>query len=100
MHAGSFTDNAVSFDSFSCYFLSLYTGKKTVKLEISSKQNKAGNLKKVKRSLTLSGMEFKLDKLRKELSSCHGTTPHAVLSAQQISVISAQKPNSAEEASS
>ncbi|KAG8634057.1 ATP-dependent DNA helicase Q-like 2 isoform X2 [Manihot esculenta] len=72
-------------------------GKKTVKLEISSKQNKAGNLKKVKRSLTLSGMEFKLDKLRKELSSCHGTTPHAVLSAQQISVISAQKPNSTEE---
>ncbi|XP_020535895.1 ATP-dependent DNA helicase Q-like 2 isoform X2 [Jatropha curcas] len=70
--------------------------RKTVKLEISNKQNKAG-YKSAKRSLTLSGLEFKLDKLRKELSSNHGGLPHSILSAQQMSIISAQKPNSAEE---
>ncbi|KAF2308872.1 hypothetical protein GH714_022416 [Hevea brasiliensis] len=75
-------------------------GKMTVKLEVSSKQNKTGNMKRVKHSVTLSGLEFKLDRLRKELSSGHGTTPHSILSAQQMSMISARKPNSMEEASS
>ncbi|EEF42467.1 ATP-dependent DNA helicase Q-like 2 [Ricinus communis] len=73
-------------------------GRKIVKLEISNKQNKDGKMNKAKRSLMLSGLEFKLDKLRKELSAEHeGILPHSVLSSQQMSMISAQKPNSTEE---
>ncbi|CAK7355948.1 unnamed protein product [Dovyalis caffra] len=77
-------------------------GKKIVKLEISSKQkNRYGNMKSAKRNLTFSGFELKLDELRKELSSSHGGIfPHSVLSRQQMSMISSQKPNSAQEASS
>uniref|UniRef100_A0A5B6YTR0 ATP-dependent DNA helicase n=2 Tax=Davidia involucrata TaxID=16924 RepID=A0A5B6YTR0_DAVIN len=74
-------------------------GKKIVKLEISSGQkNKAGIMKSSKRSITSSGLEFKLDELRKELSSIHGGIfPHSVLSTQQISMLSAQKPKSMEQ---
>ncbi|WCJ20620.1 ATP-dependent DNA helicase Q-like 2 [Euphorbia peplus] len=69
-------------------------GKKTIKLEVSSKQSNPA----AKRSLTLSGLEFKLDNLRKELAADHeGITPHSVLSRQQMSMISAQKPDTTEE---
>ncbi|XP_031393107.1 mediator of RNA polymerase II transcription subunit 34 isoform X2 [Punica granatum] len=74
-------------------------GKRAVKLEILSKQkNVVGNNKSAKRSLTTSGLEFKLDELRKELSSIDGGIfPHSVLSTQQISMISAKRPSSLEE---
>ncbi|KAJ8774262.1 hypothetical protein K2173_009693 [Erythroxylum novogranatense] len=74
-------------------------GKKIVKIEISRKQkNGYGNTRSAKRNLTLSGLEFKLDELRKELSSGQGGLfPHSILSSQQMSMISSQKPNSMEE---
>ncbi|KAF5179179.1 Atp-dependent dna helicase, partial [Thalictrum thalictroides] len=70
--------------------------KKAVHLDILSGQNtKAGNRKASKRSLSLSGLEVKLDELRKELSSIHGGIfPHAVMSTQHISMLSSQKPTS------
>ncbi|KAJ6933302.1 hypothetical protein NC651_008647 [Populus alba x Populus x berolinensis] len=76
-------------------------GKKIVKLEISSKQkNKGDNMKSAKHSLAFSGLELKLDELREKLSSGHGGIfPHSVLSSQQMSMISSQKPSSAQEAS-
>uniref|UniRef100_A0A6M2EDY1 ATP-dependent DNA helicase n=1 Tax=Populus davidiana TaxID=266767 RepID=A0A6M2EDY1_9ROSI len=74
-------------------------GKKIVKLEISSKQkNKGDNMKSAKHSLAFSGLELKLDELRGKLSSGHGGIfPHSVLSSQQMSMISSQKPSSAQE---
>nr|AXY97621.1 RECQ helicase L2 [Populus tomentosa] len=76
-------------------------GKKIVKLEISSKQkNKGDSMKSAKHSLAFSGLELKLDELREKLSSGHGGIfPHSVLSSQQMSMISSQKPSSAQEAS-
>ncbi|KAK7855456.1 mediator of rna polymerase ii transcription subunit 34 [Quercus suber] len=77
------------------------TRKKNVKLEISSGEKNTASLKSAKRNLSSSVLEFKLDELRKEVSAIHGKIfPHSVLSTQQISMISAQKPNSLEQASS
>ncbi|KAM1257738.1 hypothetical protein TB2_036851 [Malus domestica] len=54
-------------------------------------------IRSVKNSRTSSILELKLDELRKELSSDHGGIfQHSALSTQQISMISAQKPNSME----
>ncbi|XP_065627773.1 ATP-dependent DNA helicase Q-like 2 [Quercus suber] len=73
-------------------------GKKNVKLEISSGEKNTASLKSAKRNLSSSVLEFKLDELRKEVSAIHGKIfPHSVLSTQQISMISAQKPNSLEQ---
>ncbi|XP_028795868.1 mediator of RNA polymerase II transcription subunit 34 isoform X2 [Neltuma alba] len=73
-------------------------GKKTVKIEIPNDQRTKAGVRSVKRSLGSSGLEVKLDELRKELSSIHGgILPHSVLSTQQISLISSQKPNSLEQ---
>ncbi|XP_030472084.2 ATP-dependent DNA helicase Q-like 2 [Syzygium oleosum] len=74
-------------------------GKMMIKLEVLSNQKRMNdNVKSTKRSLTTSGLEFKLDELRKELSSIHGgILPHSVLTTQQISMISAIKPSSIEE---
>lgn len=73
-------------------------GKKNVKIEISSEQRIKAGVRSVKRSLGSSGLEVKLDELRKELSSMHGgILPHSVLSTQQISLISSQRPNSLEQ---
>lgn len=74
-------------------------GKRTVKIEICLRQQheKNGTLKDSKRS-QLSGLELKLDELRKQLSSSHGEIfPHAVLSAQQINTLSTKKPTSVAE---
>ncbi|CAA7061241.1 unnamed protein product [Microthlaspi erraticum] len=72
----------------------LLQGRKTIKTETSSRQMN----KKSKRSSSFSGLEFKLDELRKEISSANGSIlPHAVLSTQQISLISSQKPDSLQE---
>ncbi|KAK4261552.1 hypothetical protein QN277_004532 [Acacia crassicarpa] len=73
-------------------------GKKTVKIEVSSEQRTKPGVRSVKRSLGSSGLDVKLDELRKELSSIHGgILPHSVLTTQQISLISSQKPNSVEQ---
>lgn len=81
-------------------FTALFIGKRNVTLEICSGQKKVARMKSVKRSLQYSGLELKLDELRKELSSIHGGIfPHSILSSQQISALSDQKPNSMEEAS-
>ncbi|KAI5438302.1 ATP-dependent DNA helicase Q-like 2 [Lathyrus oleraceus] len=72
-------------------------GKKTVKLEVSTEQKTKAS-ERLKRSLGSSGLELKLDELRKELSSLHGgILPHSVLSTQQISLLCSQKPNSLEQ---
>ncbi|MCL7025550.1 hypothetical protein MKW94_023480 [Papaver nudicaule] len=74
----------------------VHTGKKTVKLEICSGiKGNTGNKKATKHTVSLSGLELKLDELRRELSSIHGGIfPHSVLSTQQISMLSSQKPSS------
>ncbi|OVA18414.1 Helicase [Macleaya cordata] len=81
-------------------FVMIHTGKKTVKLEIcSGPKSNTGNRKAAKHTLSLAGLEIKLDELRKELSSVHGGIfPHSVLSTQQISMLSSQKPTSTEQA--
>jgi ATP-dependent DNA helicase Q1 len=46
----------------------------------------------------MSNLEAKLDDLRRELSSSNGGVfPHAVLSAQQISLLNRQKPTTVAE---
>ncbi|XP_015963163.1 ATP-dependent DNA helicase Q-like 2 [Arachis duranensis] len=73
-------------------------GKKAVKLEIYSEQRTKAAVRSAKRSLGSSGLELKLDELRKELSSVHGgILPHSILSTQQISLLSSQKPRSLEQ---
>lgn len=83
---------------FSCFF-TLHVGRKSVHLEISGGEKNMAGLKSAKRSLSSSILELKLDELRKELSSTQGGIfPHSILSTQQISMISAQKPNSMKQA--
>ncbi|KAJ8448366.1 hypothetical protein Cgig2_021994 [Carnegiea gigantea] len=55
-------------------------GKKTVKLQISSKEeNRAATMKRAKRKPTSLSLEFRLDELRKELASLHGGIfPHSL----------------------
>ncbi|GLT91336.1 hypothetical protein SLE2022_092270 [Rubroshorea leprosula] len=74
-------------------------GKRIIKIEVASKQkNMDGTKKSTKRGLASSSLEFQLDRLRKELSSVDGGIfPHSILSSQQISMISSQKPVSKEE---
>lgn len=80
-------------------FFTLHVGRKSVHLEISSREKNMAGLKSAKRSLSSSILEFKLDELRKELSSVQGGIfPHSILSSQQIGMISSQKPNSTKQA--
>ncbi|KAK2976017.1 hypothetical protein RJ640_015694 [Escallonia rubra] len=73
-------------------------GKKIVKLEVPSGQKTNSGIVKSSKRRRSSGLEFKLDELRKELSSVNGGIfPHSVLSTQQISMLSSQKPNSREQ---
>lgn len=69
-------------------------GKKIIKLDVlGEEKNKIGITKASKRSRIPSGLENKLDELRKELASVHGGIfPHSVLSTQQISLLSNQRP--------
>ncbi|KAK1304663.1 Mediator of RNA polymerase II transcription subunit 34 [Acorus calamus] len=73
-------------------------GKKIVKLTICSRQsNNVVGIKAAKRGSS-SGLEIKLDELRKELSSTQGGIfPHAVLSTQQINMLSNAKPTNIEQ---
>ncbi|XP_027360006.1 mediator of RNA polymerase II transcription subunit 34 isoform X5 [Abrus precatorius] len=75
-------------------------GKKSAKIEIYTEQKTKAGIRSAKRCLGSSGLERKLDELRKELSSAHGgILPHSVLTTEQINLISSQKPNSLEQAS-
>ncbi|KAL8138765.1 hypothetical protein V2J09_004766 [Rumex salicifolius] len=69
-------------------------GKKIIMLEIcSSPDNRVSKVKSSKRKSTSSGLELRLDELRKELASINGGIfPHSVLSAQHITVLIAEKP--------
>lgn len=79
----------------------LCAGKKSVKLEIYTEQRTKDGVRSAKQCLGSSGLELKLDELRKELSSAHGgILPHSVLSTEQIIQLASQKPNSLEQASS
>ncbi|KAH7515009.1 hypothetical protein FEM48_Zijuj11G0150800 [Ziziphus jujuba var. spinosa] len=73
-------------------------GKRDVKLEVCNAQKKVAGINSVKHNVAFSGLEMKLDELRKELSSTHGGIfPHSILSTQQICMINAQKPNTLEQ---
>ncbi|RZB93209.1 Mediator of RNA polymerase II transcription subunit 34 isoform B [Glycine soja] len=73
-------------------------GKKSVKLEIYTEQRTKDGVRSAKQCLGSSGLELKLDELRKELSSAHGgILPHSVLSTEQIIQLASQKPNSLEQ---
>ncbi|KAK2373632.1 RECQ helicase L2 [Trifolium repens] len=73
-------------------------GKKTVMLEVSTEEKTKASARLKRGRLGSSGLELKLDDLRKELSSNHGgILPHSVLSTQQISLLCSQKPKSLEE---
>ncbi|XP_027081281.1 ATP-dependent DNA helicase Q-like 2 isoform X3 [Coffea arabica] len=99
-HTAYATNAYVTIGPLSKYVLH---GKKIIKLEVSSGLVSSGQkgsssiLKQSKR--TKSGdLEFKLDKLRKELASINGGIfPHSVLSTQQISMLSVQQPKSVEQ---
>lgn len=69
--------------------------KKATKLVLSGGHgNKSTTTSKKRRGLA-SGLEVKLDELRKEISSSHGGIfPHSVLSAQQIAMLSSERPTS------
>ncbi|MFS7923033.1 putative DNA helicase [Helianthus anomalus] len=70
-------------------------GKKNITLEVTSGQRSLAKSSKRSRH---TGLEIKLDNLRKELSSMHGGIfPHSILSTQQISMLCSQKPESTEQ---
>ncbi|XP_011082131.1 mediator of RNA polymerase II transcription subunit 34 isoform X1 [Sesamum indicum] len=73
-------------------------GKKIIKLEVRSGQKSSSTDLKTHKRGKSSGLEFRLDELRKELASVDGGIfPHSVLSTQQVSMLSAKKPKSMEE---
>ncbi|KAB2071771.1 hypothetical protein ES319_A08G245900v1 [Gossypium barbadense] len=73
-------------------------GKKIIKMDVSSTSKDVDGYRKSSKHGVTSGLEFKLDELRKELASHDKEIfPHSVLSGQQISSISAHLPNSIEE---
>ncbi|XP_065035370.1 ATP-dependent DNA helicase Q-like 2 isoform X2 [Musa acuminata AAA Group] len=90
-HTAYTTNSYIALGSLSKLVLQ---GKKSVMLEICTRRHEDGMPKSAKRG-RMSGLEIKLDELRKELSSSNeGMLPHAILSTQQISILSTQKPTS------
>ncbi|KAJ8513523.1 hypothetical protein OPV22_003957 [Ensete ventricosum] len=90
-HTAYTTNSYIALGSLSKLVLQ---GKKSVMLEVCTRRHEDGMPKGAKRS-RMSGLEIKLDELRKELSSSNeGMLPHAILSTQQISILSTQKPTS------
>ncbi|CAI9096937.1 OLC1v1033201C1 [Oldenlandia corymbosa var. corymbosa] len=70
-------------------------GKKVIKLEVSSEQKGSSSIMKHKVRTQLCGLELKLDELRKDLASSDGGIfPHSILSTQQITTLSDQRPKS------
>jgi len=71
------------------------TDKKVIKLVLSGEHGSRSTTTSKKRKSLASGLEVKLDELRKEISSSHGGIfPHSVLSAQQIAILSYERPTS------
>ncbi|XP_065002803.1 ATP-dependent DNA helicase Q-like 2 isoform X2 [Musa acuminata AAA Group] len=90
-HTAYTTNSYIALGSLSKLVLQ---GKKSVMLEICTRRHEDGMPKSAKRG-RMSELEIKLDELRKELSSSNeGMLPHAILSTQQISILSTQKPTS------
>ncbi|CAL9089387.1 unnamed protein product [Musa textilis] len=86
-HTAYTTNSYIALGSLSKLVLQ---GKKSVMLEICTRRHEDGMPKSAKRG-QMSGLEMKLDELRKELSSSNdGMLPHAILSTQQISILSTQ----------
>ncbi|KAI3692271.1 hypothetical protein L6452_32085 [Arctium lappa] len=72
--------------------------KKIITLEVTSGQRSSNGITTSSKRNRHSGLEVKLDNLRKELSSIHGGIfPHSILSTQQISVLCSQKPETTEQ---
>ncbi|XP_049376606.1 ATP-dependent DNA helicase Q-like 2 isoform X1 [Solanum stenotomum] len=73
-------------------------GNKIITVEMSTRQSRTSSSMKSSKRERSTGLDDKLDELRKELASIHGGIfPHSVLSTQQISTLSGQKPKSIEE---
>ncbi|KAL3498149.1 hypothetical protein ACH5RR_040881 [Cinchona calisaya] len=73
-------------------------GKKIIKVEVSSGQKGSSSIMKQSKRTKSSILEFKLDELRKELAfGDGGIFPYSVLSTQQISTLSVQRPKSVEQ---
>ncbi|KAL9246999.1 hypothetical protein vseg_020473 [Gypsophila vaccaria] len=73
-------------------------GKRTVKLQVCSKQEGKTSAVKPNKRKSASSLEISLDQLRKELASLHGGIfPHSILSAQQITLLATEKPESMEQ---
>lgn len=72
--------------------------KKNITLEVTSGRRSSTGISKSSKRSRYSGLEVKLDNLRKELSSMHGGIfPHSILSTQQISMLCSQKPETTEQ---
>ncbi|XP_031482944.1 ATP-dependent DNA helicase Q-like 2 isoform X2 [Nymphaea colorata] len=70
-------------------------GEKAVKLAICTVDRNNSSTTSVAKQSVVDGLELALDKLRRDLASSHGGIfPHAVLSMQHISTLSAHKPTS------
>ncbi|XP_027085137.1 ATP-dependent DNA helicase Q-like 2 isoform X7 [Coffea arabica] len=94
-HTAYATNAYVTIGPLSKYVLH---GKKIIKLEVSSGQKGNSSILKQSKRTKSGDLEFKLDKLRKELASINGGIfPHSVLSTQQISMLSVQQPKSVEQ---
>ncbi|XP_062197489.1 ATP-dependent DNA helicase Q-like 2 isoform X2 [Phragmites australis] len=73
-------------------------GNRLVKLDVAVPSQDRGGRSKGTKLVRMSNLEAELDELRRELSSSNGGIfPHAVLSAQQISLLSCQKPTTVAE---
>ncbi|XP_078158621.1 RECQ helicase L2 isoform X2 [Carex rostrata] len=75
-------------------------GKRKVKLEICTNRQvgSKNSTDKGSKRKRVSGLEVELDELRTEISSQHGGIfPHSVLSSEQISMLSTQRPSSLDE---
>nr|XP_043629447.1 ATP-dependent DNA helicase Q-like 2 [Erigeron canadensis] len=73
-------------------------GKKNITLEVTSGHRSSSGITKSSKRSRRSGLEVKLDNLRKELSSMHGGIfPHSILSTQQITALCSEKPETTEQ---
>lgn len=73
-------------------------GKKSITLEVTSGQRNNSGIANSSKRKRHSGLESKLDNLRKELASMDGGIfPHSILSTQQISMLCSQKPESTQQ---
>ncbi|XP_075109311.1 ATP-dependent DNA helicase Q-like 2 isoform X3 [Nicotiana tabacum] len=73
-------------------------GKKIITVEMSTRQSRTSSSTRSSKRERSSGLDDKLDELRKELASIHGGIfAHSVLSMQQISTLTSKKPKSIEE---